>query len=282
MRRLARISLGMLGLALVAPRGVEAQNAPTPTPSGYYQATQAPAAMTGNYQPAQAPAPAPAAAPRVADGKPMPAKAAAVEAPHKHRGRTLCAKCAAKLQAQNGMPAGTIVGCEHSKNGVCPSCAAALNMPGQFVMAGAAPVEAPGRAVASSSASPAVRGGQPGVPYGDQMGEPAPVGVIQAGFSQAGSAPTGAPAGLAPRGAQDAPGRAVAESTAGHEPYQVKSGPFPHPHIIRHLLFFSDRSERSEARAIKKAQTHAMISYDENGNAPVDELPAAMVFGKKR
>jgi hypothetical protein len=109
------------------------------------------------------------------------------------------------------------------------------------------------------------------------MGEPAPVGVMQAGFSQPNYATMGAPAA---NPAQMAPGRAVAESTAGHEPYQAKSGPFPHPHIIRHLLFFSDSTERSQARAIKKAQVHASIAYDENGNAPVDELPASKVYGK--
>jgi hypothetical protein len=269
MRRLARISLGLLGLALIAPGVVRAQYAPSGVPSGY-QTAASPSAM-----PAPAPAPAPA-----------------VEAPHKHKGKVLCASCAAKMKANgpSNLPPGTIVGCEHSKNGVCTACRAALNMPGQFIMAAGQPAEAPGRAVASSSPTPngAVYAARPGqAPLDDQgMGEPAPVGVVQANFSQGGPM-MGAPAPAAAYAPQAmAPGRAVAESAnanAGNDPYQVKSKPFPRPHILGHLFGWSGiGAEKAEAKAFKKSEAHAMITYDENGKAPVDELPASMVFGKKR
>ena len=62
-----------------------------------------------------------------------------------------------------------------------------------------------------------------------------------------------------------------------------KSGGFPHPHILGHLFGWSGiGAERAEEKARKKAEAHAMITYDSNGTAPVDELPASMVFGKKR
>ena len=263
MRSLARTSLGMLGLALIAPMGVNAQNVPSAAPAGYQ------------------PAAAVAAAPTGLDGQALPAPAPAVGAPHKHRGRVLCAKCAAKQAAS--LPPGRIVGCEHSKNGVCTACAAALNMPGQFVVSTGRPVEAPGRAVASNGSSPSGHAAQPGgngpaVAYDNSMAEPTPVGVVQANFSQA--APMGAPAMNVPQASQ--PGRAVAESTSGRDPYQAKSGSFPHPHIIAHLFGLTGiGAERAEEKARRKAEAHAMISYDA-GSAPVEELPASMVFGKKR
>jgi hypothetical protein len=178
---------------------------------------------------------------------------------------------------------GKIVGCEHSKNGVCTACQAALNMPGQFITPGAAP----GRAVASSGmgGSGAVRGGQTQTAiYDPGMGEPAPVGVVQANFSQGGG-PAGPPASYAPQAMP--PGRAVVQSSdfGNNDPYQAKSGPFPHPHIIGHLFGWSGLgAEKKEEKAWKKAEAHASIAYDQNGNsnnAPVEELPASTVFGKK-
>ncbi len=185
----------------------------------------------------------------------------------------------------------TVVGCAHSKNGVCTACRAALNMPGQLVTA-PQPGEVPGRAVASGSPSPSaydVRTGRP-IPssaYDTGLGEPAPVGVVQANFSQ------GGPMGYSPANPPQAmaPGRAVAESSPsssnlGNDPYQAKSGPFPHPHILGHLFGWSGLgAEKKEAKAWKKAEAHASITYDADGNpgpGPVDELPASTVFGKKR
>lgn len=320
MRSLARTSLGMLGLALMAPGVVGAQDAPPSYPSGYQPvAPSASAPPSGYYQPV-----APATYQPIAPATPAqaPTPAPAVEPPHQHKGRVLCAKCAAKMQASNpamagkivacehwngrdadticpkcrskfaatgnnAMIPGKIVGCEHSKNGVCTACRAALNMPGEFVMAGAKPAEAPGRAVASSgtgASTNVARGVSPG--YDAGMSEPAPVGVVQANFSQQ-AGPMGYSSANAAQAPASAPGRAVAESSnVGNDPYQSKSGPFPHPHIIGHLLGWSGLgAEKKEAKARKKAEAHAMISYDESGNAspaPVSELPASTVFGKKQ
>ena len=271
MHCLARTSLGMLGLALIAPMGVGAQDVSSSAPAGY-----------------QAAAPSVSPAPVGLDGKPIPASPA--PAPHKHTGRTLCAKCAAKAQAQaNAMPPGKIVGCAHSKNGVCTACQAALNMPGQFVVMGApAPApEAPGRAVASSHPSPSAAhmASRPGravasSSYDGPSGDPTPVGVIQANFSPAATSATSA----AYANPASQPGRAVAESNAGHDPYQAKSGGFPHPHILGHIFGWSGLgAERAEERARKKAEAHAMIPYENGAEAaPVNDLPASMVYGKKR
>ena len=148
-------------------------------------------------------------------------------------------------------------------------------------MSGApAPVaEAPGRAVASSGvagARPSMNGSA--VAY-ENAAEPVPVGVVQANFSQ--SSPVGASSTFAPQPQQ--PGRAIAESSADHEPYQPKSG-WAHPHILGHLFGWSTiGSERAEERARRKAEAHAMISYDSNGNSSssVEDLPASAVYGKK-
>lgn len=266
MRSLARTSLGLLSLALIAPSGVLAQDSPSNLPSGYQLTSPSPS-----------PSPSTPASMGL-DGRPV--TTVAPEPPHKHKGRTLCAKCAAKMKqaGPSSMPPGRIVGCEHSKNGVCSACLAALNLPGQFVTASspvAAPAAAPGRAVASSSPSAYAPQG-----YDPAMAEPTPVGVVQANFSQGG--PMGMPvASFAPQ-ANNAPGRAVAESAAGRDPYQAKSGPFPRPHILGHLFGWSGMGrENAEARAQKKSEAHAMISYEANGTTPVEELPASMVFGKK-
>jgi hypothetical protein len=170
------------------------------------------------------------------------------------------------------MPPGKIVGCEHSKNGVCTKCKALLDGPGTFVQM-AAPASAPGRAVASSAPSVADEG----------MAEPAPVGVVQAGYSQGyGTMPMQAAAGMPAQA--NAPGRAVAESSAAHDIYHEKSnGGFPHPHILGHLFGWSGiGSERREEQARKKAEAHAMISYDPNAPTGVSELPASTVFGKQK
>jgi hypothetical protein len=263
MRRFARTSLGLLGLVLIAPITASAQDAPPSAPAGYLP-----------------PGPAPATSPDPAgpDSKPLPPPAA--EAPHQHNGRTYCAKCAAKMAG--AMPRGKIVGCAHSKNGVCTACQAALNQPGQFIVSGGPAPEAPGRAVASSGPAGAAsdKGGS-AIAYGGGPDEPVPVGVVQANYSP--YAPTATSAAYAPQAAP--PGRAVAESTSGHEPYQTKSSGFPRPHILGHIFGWSViGADRAEERARRKAETHAMISYDSNGNSSttVEDLPASAVYGKKR
>ncbi len=276
MRCLARTSLGMLSLALIAPMGVSAQDLSTSAPAGY-----------GPSAPAASPAPVgPDGKPLMATDGPAPAPVAATPAPapHQHSGRTLCARCAAK-QA-NAMPPGKIVGCAHSRNGVCTACQAALNSPGQFVVMSAPAPEVPGRAVASKGrltdeTQMAARSGRALAdgPYASPSADPMPVGVVQANYMPV--APLGMPAAYAPQAS--APGRAVAESPAGHDPYQAKGSDFPHPHILGHLFGWSGiGSGRAEEKARRKSEAHAMIRYEDGSQtAAVDDLPASMVYGKK-
>ena len=76
----------------------------------------------------------------------------------------------------------------------------------------------------------------------------------------------------------------MAESTPGHEPYQTKSDGFPRPHILGHIFGWSVLGAvRAEERARRKAESHAIISYDSNGNSSsaVEDMPASVVYGKK-
>jgi hypothetical protein len=251
---LVRSSLAMLGLSLVAPIGVRAQDAP----AGY----QAPVGPDGKPVPTTAPAPA--------------------AAPHKHRARILCAKCAA---AQNAgmMPPGKIVACAHSKNGVCTACQAALALPGPIVMVGSSvPSEAPGRALASSGMAPssslAARRppGSGAAPYDGPSGEPSPIGVVQANFSP--GAPMGVPAAMAD---PSMPGHAVAEAGAGPAPFRPKPTTSANPHIFSHLFGLSGfGAARADAKMQRKLESHAMISYDNDGTT-VNELPASTVYGRR-
>jgi len=271
MKSLARSSLGLLGLALAAPAFVNAQDPAPSAPAGY----SAPAGLDG----------------KPVAGLAVPAAAAApARALHKHKGKTLCARCAA---AQNSLmaPPGRIVGCAHSKNGVCTACAAALALPGEVVMAGTPAVpEAPGRAVASSDSRPLASPSTPMMarqkpagtrtaPYDGPTDEPTPIGVMQANFAP--GAPMGMPASGAGPGSASAPGRAVAESGAGPAPYRPKGRGITNPHILGHLFGWSGiGAERADDRARHKAEAHAMIPYNNEGTT-VDELPASQVFGRR-
>ena len=116
------------------------------------------------------------------------------------------------------------------------------------------------------------------------MGEPAPVGVVQANFSQGG--PTmmpGAAAAYAPQAMP--PGRAVAESSPGPRPVSGQERHVPPPARPRSPASAGRAwaRRRRRPRPVKKAEAHAMISYDEERRpAPVDEIPASMVFDKKQ
>jgi len=264
MHRYARTSLALVGLALAAPAAAPAQDAPA------------------GYRPAAA-----MAAPGL-DGQPMAAPAPAPPAKHAHKGRVLCARCMKAKEAQAQMVPGQIVACAHSKNGVCTTCAALLALPGTVTMgpppmavAAAPSGGAPGRAVVAGGPASGVSNAYD--PSG--MAEPAPIGVMQANYAQA------APGGMTPNGSPmmgampSQPGRAVASS--GHDagpgpaPMQRKSGDFPHPHIIGHLLGFTGiGSEHRQEREARKKEAHAMISYDAPG-ATVNELPASVVYGKR-
>jgi hypothetical protein len=284
MRHFARISLGMFALGLITPITASAQSGAATASGGYLpdSTTAAQPAAPAGYQPASAAQPAPASSMGM-NGKPMaaPAADATPALQHIHRWRTICPACAAKTAGPKptnvNMPPGKIVGCAHSKNGMCTACKAAYDQPGEWVQTSAPAPNPPGRAVAASSA-PARVGG-----YDDSMGDPAPVGVVQAGYSPSyGSMPMQAPTGSAMPA--NAPGKAVAESAPGHDFYHEKSNNgFPHPHILGHLFGWSGiGAEHREEKAAKKAEAHARLTYDPNAPSGVDELPASAVFDKKK
>ncbi len=170
-----------------------------------------------------------------------------------------------------GMPEGSrIVGCAHSSNGVCKTCKAWLEMPGEVTVVApgtAAPTTAvaatqPGRAVATDAMP-----GRAVVAAGD----PEPIGVMQTNYTA--HAPVGA----------------AAKPVAPTMPAQPGRGPFlgeqreTKPHILGHLFGISamerDWQDKLEERSRKKREKHAAISYDTN-ESKVQELPSAMVFGR--
>ena len=135
MRSIVRSSLALFGLSVAfAPICVQAQ-----APAGYAPAPTTMMGIDGKpvvVRPVDARMPA---------QSPMPAQVYTQAAPeaHKHRLRTLCAKCSKKQEMAMGGE--RIVGCAHSSNGVCASCRSYLTMPGTMVMAPApgSPAEAP-------------------------------------------------------------------------------------------------------------------------------------------
>lgn len=295
MRYLAQSSLALIGLALAAPSGAIAQNAPpgfraaAVEPSG-----SAPAGLDGQAMPSSAPGSAALPVVMGNNGQPVAVTPpSASNSGHKHKGRTFCARCAKVEDAKiKGMPPVQLVGCAHSSNGACSACRAAWALPGPVTVMSAPPAPAaaePGRAVASAPAPSgnriARRGSPASAPAGPSMDDqegPAPIGVIQANYAQGG--PAGMPSGMqgAYSGPSSMPGRAVAESGAGRTPYAPKSGPNPHPHIISHLFGFSGLfgGDNDNSRARRKAEAHAMIPYNNEGT-PVNDLPAAMVYGRR-
>jgi hypothetical protein len=119
--------------------------------------------------------------------------------------------------------------------------------------------------------------GSVAAPYDGANGEPTPVGVVQAGFSQGG--PMGMPSAVGDP--STAPGRAVAEAGPGPAPYRHSPTSSSNPHILGHLFGWSGfGAGRADARMQRKLETHAMISYDNDGTT-VNELPASAVYGRK-
>ena len=277
MRTLVRMNVAVMGLsAAFVPGFLSAQ---TPAPAGY---APAPSAYMSAPQPPMA---------AKAAGKPV-----AAPAPHKHKGRMICANCAKKQEA---MPAERIVACAHSKNGVCPTCQALLAMPGTVTIGAPAPApamsnapaEAPGRAVVSSSPVPTANANAPAMAVYDpsSMPEPAPVGVMQANYARPGAMPGGMP-GAMPAGASSIPtagslqpGHSIAAAGpagASPAPFQHKNTSSKNPKVISHLLGFGDfGAEWREQRANKKSQAHASIPYNSEGTT-INEIPASMVYDR--
>jgi hypothetical protein len=270
MPRHAHLGLAVLGAALAVPAS----------------------ARSGDDYPASA-APVPA----VVSSTPTPG---AVPLDHKHYGRVKrglvpCEKCMAAAKAGKlmvatpplapaqhvhvapaqtpipaaGFPEGSrIVACAHSSNGVCATCKALLELPGQVVSvapgmpAGATMASAaPGRAVATDAAP-----GRAVV----ASGEPEPIGVMRTNYSA------------------NAPARSAA-APKPPMPHQPGHTPFlgeqheTNPHILGHLFGISamqrDFQDKLAEPARKKKEKHAAISYEPTGGK-VEDLPASMVYGR--
>ncbi len=285
MPRLAHLGLAVLGAALAVPGSTRAGDYP-------------PAASPSSPAPAApAPAEAPAAVPTPLNHRHFGRVA---------RGLVPCEKCAAQAKERKaalemagpkppavmagptgpmapvahtqhshgpipvaGMPEGSrIVGCADSSNGVCKTCKALLEMPGEVtVMAPGTPTTAvaaaqPGRAVATDAMP-----GRAVVAAAD----PEPIGVMQTNYSAR------VPAG------------AMAKPAVPAMPAQPGRGPFlgeqheTKPHVLGHLFGFSamqrDWQDKWEEKGRKKREKHAAISYDSN-ESKVQELPASAVYGR--
>ncbi len=251
MRTFARLSLGLMGLALVAPGVARAGDD---------------AVMSGGYRPiATAPAPVPVQ-PTAPAPYTMPASAPVMA--HQHNGKAphLCASCMREQQLRMAAPTSTI-GCAHKRDGLCPACQAQLDRTGSVVIS-----EVAGPAVVVSEGAP----GAPGRAMVSDAGmvapgDPAPIGEMRTSYEMArpgvastATAPKPAPVRMAPASA----------------PFLPPSRPTRVP-VISHLLGFGDiGKERREAKARAKMESHASIAYGPNGEAPTD-VPASVVFGKK-
>ncbi len=249
MRRLAHLSLAVLGAALAVPTSARAQ-------------ADAPVSRSEATSPRK----------HLHLGHPK------AEPNHE------CARCAAArvAKAKAGaipaapmvMPDGTrIVGCAHSTNGVCATCVKLLAMPG-VMTAGAPGTPAPGTAVATAAPGRAVASdAAPGRAMVADAAEPEPIGVMRTTFSPAGTpAAPGMPARPAAPMAQPA-----------RSPF-LSDAPAPRPHILAHLFGVAaiDRDAREVlgTRDRRKKEAHAATAYGDP-TSKVDELPASMVYGRR-
>ena len=204
--------------------------------------------------------------PRQTASKPGLFKASAAKATQKRVGERLCADCnRVRVMAAEGvaiappppLPPGMVV-----RGEMCTQCgrpAAVLagrlpsrNMPGQGPEAGRAVVDD----------SPMFVGN--GI-------DPAPIGTFQPRLAAA-VPPIG------PRGTLDA---SVMPTSVASDPV----APMVHnrPHVLSHLLGVSAWGrDRADAKERKKEEQHAMIPYGPQGQPTVTEVPASLVYGKRR
>ena len=118
------------------------------------------------------------------------------------------------------------------------------------------------------------------------MGEPAPVGVVQANFSQGGG-PGGDAGHLRPPGhaarSGGGPSRRTSATTTLIRPKSGAVPPPPHPRPPLRLVGPGRREEGreglEEGRGPRLDRLRPEMGI--SSNAPVEELPASTVFGKK-
>jgi hypothetical protein len=192
----------------------------------------------------------------------------AAPAPHRHKwslfGRNRhCVECQrAEAYRRHGVqvpPPPAMPGAEMTHAGTCADC-------GKPLMAMKSLGH--GSTLVHADAAPA----PPGIA---SIGEPAPgtgpeaIGVYSAGV------PAAAPM---PNGMKNPRDEAIQQSS------MTTSTPVPghihnRPHIIRHVLNLDEIGKERRERPDKKKTAHASISYGPAA-APVNELPAKMVYGK--
>jgi hypothetical protein len=110
--------------------------------------------------------------------------------------------------------------------------------------------------------------------------EPAPIGVVQAGF-RPGAGPGSPSAAMATAG-RPPYGPALPGAHPGHvPPPQTPMGP-PHrrPSVLGHLLGLDGLGHIGDARRARRAAAHAAIPVGNVGNKPLNELPASLVYGR--
>jgi hypothetical protein len=257
MRFLARFSAGLCGLALVTSAAVKADDpAPPPSDAAVPQAAQA--------------------------------------AGHNHKGLfgwrhcVECQRAYAKKHYGVDVPpppsspaaaalAGPIVH-DHNHGVPCAACQAATVVSGPVSVVESYP---PGHAVVggpvlAGNLPPgyAVVGGDGPVPAGV---DPAPVGVSRAVQSQWNNprlASMPPRAGAAPYDPSVQPSSMIPPQTA------LDTQTSTRPHILSHLFGFGGiRQHIREEREDKERSVHASIAYD-TSTQPVNEVPAAAVYGK--
>ncbi|MEO6807976.1 MAG: hypothetical protein ABI353_02560 [Isosphaeraceae bacterium] len=191
--------------------------------------------------------------------------------------RHVCPNCQMKAQlradALNAPPMGMIQSPPGSgmmmpaaPGAPCLACQAAAGAPVMIMDNG----EAAGHAVISGAPVGHAMAGMT-----SPMAEPAPIGVVQAGFRPA-SMPS--PMAAGPASAYPVPNQGGRGLLPG-APTPVRPQPANRPHILAHL-FGLETGSISRARHERMKAEHARIRYDDSERA-VGELPASMVYGPR-
>ncbi|WP_165219921.1 hypothetical protein [Aquisphaera insulae] len=267
MRTLARIGLGLCGLALVAPSMAKAADDPV-----------------------------------AAGGEVV---TAVVQAPkHQHKGlfgSRYCVECQrARAKKRDGvdvppppavLPAGAIPGQvvhSHGQPGVpCAACEAGTVVSGPVTIvenypAGHASVGGPAMASANAPGHAVVGPGEMN-PSAMADAGPSPVGVSRSAMPYRPAGPQTAALGTRPGSGSSPYDPAVKTSSIPAAQTGIDGASTGRPHVIGHLIGVSglrhDIQARRAARGDKAREAHAAITYDPAGQS-VSDLPAEMVYGK--
>jgi hypothetical protein len=170
-----------------------------------------------------------------------------------------CAKCAANLPKRvpadpNSLGMGPTTTVAAAPGG-CVECATLGEAPGLAHVGNGA--EAPGYAAVGVGTMPAA--------------EPAPIGVMRAGYADAAGALPPAPS-AAPAAPRPVPGSAPLSAPMSHPGTR-------RPSVVSHMLGLPRPGALSAARNARLRSQHAAIRYDD-ASSRVSDLPASMVYGR--